>query len=109
MAANHDPDGAYNRSLLAGCVWPILAFLGSLALGLAATILIVRAISPTVPHPTEANEAFANGIEALMRFVFGAIVSFVAAFLIAAVVAARVNKEAEPNREQCESGPGPGT
>jgi hypothetical protein len=101
MAANHVPDGTYSRSLLAGCVWPTLAFLGVLALGLAATILVVRAIPPTVPQPTEANEAFANGIDALMHFIAGAIGSFAAAFFIGILVAARVNRKNGPS---CSNG-----
>jgi ABC-type Fe3+ transport system permease subunit len=78
--------GSSLRSVLAGA----LAFLGSLFLGLALTFLVVRAISPEHPHPTEAYEGFGDAMMALFHFAFGAVLSLIASMIVAGIVAAHV-------------------
>lgn len=74
------------RPVLAGA----LAFLGSLGLGLALTVLVVRAIPPKVPNPTEAYEGFGDAVMASFELAVGAALSLVVSMIFAAAVAARV-------------------
>ena len=72
----------------------LLAFAGTLAAGVVVTVLIVRAIPPEVPHPTEAYEGFGDGMMALVRFCLGAGLSLIVACVVGVVtgswVAARL-------------------
>jgi hypothetical protein len=87
------------RRLVAVAVWSVLpprwavasvtagflAFVGTLATGVLVTVLIVRAIPPEVPHPTEAHEGFGDAMMALVRFCFGAGLSFLVACIVGLV------------------------
>jgi hypothetical protein len=88
------------RSSGAGCLWPViaglLAFLGSLVLGIALTVLVIRAIPPQVPNPTEAYEGFGDAMMAMLLFELGAGVSLMVAVLIGLAVAAWIWGRTEP-------------
>lgn len=64
----------------------ILAFFASWAAGVAITILIVRAIPPEVPNPTEAYEGFGDAIMGVFRFYVGTLISFVVAVVTGLLV-----------------------
>lgn len=68
-----------SRWVVASVAAGLLAFAGTLAAGLAVTLLIVRAIPPEVPHPTEAYEGFGDAMTALFRFYLGAVLSLLVA------------------------------
>jgi hypothetical protein len=74
--------------------WPViaatLAFFGSLALGLALTILIVRLIPATVPNPTEAYEGFGDAIMAENYLLIGVGLSLIGSISVAAAVGSLV-------------------
>ena len=72
------------RSAIAGLV----AFLGSLVLGIGLTVIAIRSIPPQVPNPTEAYEGFGDYMIAMLWFELGAGVSLAVAVLIGLAVAA---------------------
>jgi hypothetical protein len=88
------PERPVPATLLTGCLWPtvagLLAFLGSLVLGLVVTVLAIRPIPPEHPNPTEAYEGFGDYLQAKFWFEMGAGLSFVVAVLIGLMVAAWV-------------------
>jgi hypothetical protein len=90
----HSPDPR-----TASCLWPVLAFLGSLALGLALTVVVIRSIPPEVPNPTEAYEGFGDAVMAMVLLVFGAVVSILVALVVAIIVAVRVNGKVGPTQD----------
>ena len=69
------------RWAVASMVVGLLAFALTLATGLAVTILILLAIPPQVPHPTEAYEGFGDAVTALLRLILGASVSILVALI----------------------------
>jgi hypothetical protein len=83
-------EGFLSDGCLLSALAGVLAFLGSLAVGLVMTVIVVRSIPPTVPNPTEAYEGFGDYMMALFRFLFGALISFMVAVGVALVVAACV-------------------
>jgi hypothetical protein len=68
----------------------LLAFAGTLAAGVAVTILIERAIPPEVPNPTEVYEGFGDWMSAVLRIFIGAGLSLVVACIVGFVTAAWV-------------------
>ena len=78
--------GRWFLAVIAG----VLAFLACWAIGVGVTILIVRAIPPEVPNPTEAYEGFGDYMLATIRFFVGAVVSFVAAVVAGLLVSRRI-------------------
>jgi hypothetical protein len=88
----------------ASCLWPTLAFFGTLAVGLAATIFLVRFLPPDVPQPTEAYEGYANGVTALFQLFFGAVLSILIALFTAIVVAVRAYAKVEPTQRELVDG-----
>jgi hypothetical protein len=80
----------------------LLAFAGTLAAGLAVTVLIVRAIPPAVPNPTEAYEGFGDAMMAQFRFCMGAGLSLLVACITGCMTgdwaASRWGRGAGPNK-----------
>jgi hypothetical protein len=85
------PDRSEPVRTLALLFWAIiagfLAFLISLGILLGITILIVRAIPPRVPNPTEAYEGFGDAMIAGHYFLVGSLLSLPVAASIGATVA----------------------
>jgi hypothetical protein len=102
MATSTDPPDPGRQPPLVGCLWPTVAFLGSLAFGLMVTVLVVRAIPPEAPHPTEAYEGFGDAVTALFGLFIGAVLSILVALFTAIFVAVHANAKMEP--EQREQG-----
>jgi hypothetical protein len=79
-----------------------LAFAGSLFAGLVVTLLVVLAIPPEVPHPTEAYEGIGDALMAMFYFGIGAMLSLCVAFSVGiaagAHVASQWRRGAAPNR-----------
>ena len=76
------------RALFVGA----LAFLASMGLGLAFTLLIVFVNRPRVLNPTEAYEGFGETTLAWFQLVLGSVISLFASTGIAAIVATRVKR-----------------
>jgi hypothetical protein len=90
---------APSRRTVAVVVAGVLAFAGSWAVGLLATVGLVLAIRPEVP-PTEAYEGFGDAVRALFFFGVGAVLSLCVALVLGLMVgermALRFAKQAEP-------------
>src|SRR5581483_5588079 len=61
-----------SRGFVVAAAAGLLAFAVTLAAGLVVTVLVVRAIPPEVPHPTEASGGFGDAMLALIRVYIGA-------------------------------------
>jgi hypothetical protein len=68
----------------------LFAFVGSWAAGLLATVVLVWAIAPEVPNPTEAYEGFGDAVRTLFLFGVGAVLSLCAALVIGLMAGERV-------------------
>lgn len=66
-----------------------LAFAASLAAGLAATVLVISFIPPTVPHPTEAYEGVGDALMAQLYLAAGGGVSLLVASVVGMVAGDR--------------------
>jgi hypothetical protein len=91
--------GMDDNSRSPGCLWPTLAFVGTLALGLVVTVLVVRSMRE-VPHPTEAYEGFGDAAVALLRLLFGAGLSILIALFTGIFVAVRVGRKVEAEQRE---------
>jgi flagellar biosynthesis protein FliR len=89
MATSTDSPVPGSQPPPVGCLVPTVAFFGSLAFGLVVTVLVVRAIPPEVPHPTEAYEGFGDAVTTLFNLIIGAALSILAALFTAIFVAVR--------------------
>lgn len=79
-----------SRQVVAAVTAGGLAFAGSLTVGLGITVLVIWAIPPEVPNPTEAYEGFGDAVRALGLFGLGVILSLCAAVGVGFVVGERV-------------------
>jgi hypothetical protein len=89
-----------------GCLWPVLAFLGTLVLGLVVTVLVVRSIPPEVPHPTEAYEGFGDAVTAAIHLFIGTLLSFLIALIVACFVAVRFSVEVKAEQREHDNAAG---
>ncbi|MGH7169693.1 MAG: hypothetical protein ACRELF_00775 [Gemmataceae bacterium] len=69
-----------------------LAFLPCMAFGLVLTVLVVGAVPPKVPNPTEAYEGFGETMTAFFYLAVGAAISLLISTSVAAAVATRVRR-----------------
>ena len=87
-----EPD-AFRSEPPGGRLWPaaagLLAFFASWAVGVGITILVIRALSPKVGHPAEANEGLDDFVTAMLRLALGIGVSFAVALVVGVVVSSR--------------------
>jgi uncharacterized membrane protein len=74
------------RWAVASAAAGLVACMGSLLVGLALTALVVWAIPPAVPHPTEAYEGIGDALMAQLCFGIGAALSLSMALVIGIVV-----------------------
>jgi len=85
------------RWVVISVVAGLLSFVGTLLVGLVVTILIIRAIPPDVPNPTEAYEGFGDAIKAMTYFGLGASLSLIIAGVVGMLVGEWVaSRQGEP-------------
>jgi hypothetical protein len=68
--------------LVASMAAGLIAFICTFTAGVTVTVLIIRAIPPDEPNPTEAYEGFGDAVEALFRFFWGSGLSLLAACVV---------------------------
>jgi hypothetical protein len=73
---------------------------GTSALGLLVTVVVVRSVPPEVPHPTEAYEGFGDAVMAPFHMFVGVVVSILIALFTAILVAVRVSATVEAKQRE---------